>query len=459
MSFALEEGAVIGGRYRLDHRIGEGGMGVVWAATNMITKRALALKFLKQRGLDDGHKRRLIREAQAACAINHPGVVPVLDVLESDDGEPALVMELLEGESLAARLARSRLSLSEAASILTEVCHAVAAAHSAGVVHRDLKPENVFLTKHEGARVLDFGVAKLTSIDEATARSAGTQTGALLGTPHYMSPEQAFGERDVDHRSDIWSLGLLSFECLSGELPTRAANVGQILKIIIMHAVPPLAERARDVPPEICAMVDRMISNDREARPTLSEVVDAFAPLCPEPRLSLSGRFLALPKEAMSSLGGPQREAGSTSSSPVTTASTARSVSSFGRKAAGTTRRWLVAATLLPIAAVVLGSLFLRSPSGAVSTSSQTTPVPGPITPSGAMAPDSASALSVGAAAVPVPQASVDRSSASEAVTARGLARAAKPKSTAMAVVSGTAGVATSSAQKLQDALAKDTPF
>ncbi|HEU4533914.1 MAG TPA: serine/threonine-protein kinase, partial [Polyangiaceae bacterium] len=224
-AFAPAPGEVVGGRYRLERLLGSGGMGAVWAATHLVTRRAVALKML--RALDGARpeeRRRLLREAQAASAVEHPNVVRVLDAFEAD-GAPALVMDLLTGESLAQRLAREgRLSLGEAAVVLRPVVAAVAAAHRAGVVHRDLKPANVFLAAGSGGgpdvRVLDFGVAKLLERPGGDAHSGSlTRTGEVVGTPFYMSPEQFYGEPDVDPRADVWALGVVLYECLAGRRP------------------------------------------------------------------------------------------------------------------------------------------------------------------------------------------------------------------------------------------------
>jgi serine/threonine-protein kinase len=167
VSLSFEAGAVVAGRYRLDRRIGEGGMGVVWAATHLRTQKTLALKLLRAAVAgDEDTRRRLVREARAACAVQHPNVVAIHDVVELDDGSPVLVMDLLEGESLRDRLTREGvLSLPTLAAILLPVVSAVGAAHALGIVHRDLKPENVFLAREpggrRGVRVLDFGIAKL----------------------------------------------------------------------------------------------------------------------------------------------------------------------------------------------------------------------------------------------------------------------------------------------------------
>ncbi|WP_437624610.1 serine/threonine-protein kinase [Sorangium sp. So ce1151] len=273
-------GAVIAGRYRMERLLGEGGMGLVWAAKHTLTRRPVALKLLKATSTEA--RRRFLREARIASAVRHENVVEVYDVLELGDGSPVMVMELLSGESLAARLAREgRLPLGEVATMLLRVTAAVGTAHALGVIHRDLKPENIFLVdgQTDRVKVLDFGIAKLTSVEGDLTESAGlTRSGSFLGTPCYMAPEQAFGEREIDHRADIWSLGILLYECLSGMLPTRADNMGQVFKIIVTGAIPPLSEVAPDVPGEVASLVGRMLSRERHDRPAdLIEVAGVLA--------------------------------------------------------------------------------------------------------------------------------------------------------------------------------------
>ena len=178
---SLAPGALIAGKFRLERSLGEGGMGVVWQAVHTVTRKPVALKFLKRDGSDDGRAiQRFLREARAACAVRHPNVVAVHDVLELEDGSPVMVMDFLEGETLAQRLSRERtLRLAEASRIMSLVCAAVGAAHALGIVHRDLKPENIFLsTSRAGSdiKVLDFGIAKLTAND-GDAAATGTATG------------------------------------------------------------------------------------------------------------------------------------------------------------------------------------------------------------------------------------------------------------------------------------------
>jgi serine/threonine-protein kinase len=278
-SIELHEGLVLSGRYRLERRVGEGGMGIVWAATHTITRKTVALKFLKVTG--DEHVKRFLREARIAGTLRHPNVVEVHDILQMPGtGTPVMVMDLLTGESLAERLERQgRLALHELASILIPVVSAVGSAHALGVIHRDLKPENVFLVASGDVKVLDFGIAKLTAQEGEAAKTAGiTHTGAVMGTPFYMAPEQVFGEKTIDHRADIWAMGCIVYECLSGERPIGGDNFGQIFKAIAMSDIPPIQQRVSGLPPDVATLVGRMLARDRDKRPRdLREVLDVFA--------------------------------------------------------------------------------------------------------------------------------------------------------------------------------------
>jgi serine/threonine-protein kinase len=239
-------------------------MGTVWEAVHTVTRKPVALKFLK--GDKAEGRERFVREARAASAVRHPHVVAIHDVVELGGGELAMVMDLLEGESLGARLRREgRLSLGFTAKILVDVLAALSAAHALGIVHRDLKPDNVFLTRRGDGGchvvVLDFGVAKVIEPDGAL-----TGSGAMLGTPYYMAPEQAFGEGDVDARADLWAIGVVLYECLAGVRPTQAPNLGQILKILTTGAITPI-EQLIEVPDPIAALSRRLLSPKRDDRP------------------------------------------------------------------------------------------------------------------------------------------------------------------------------------------------
>ena len=275
----LAPGQQIAERYRLERLLGEGGMGQVWAATHLITRKGVALKFLKASGKNrETMVRRFMREARAVSAVNHPNVVAVHDLLELADGTPVMVMDLLRGTSLAARLAQlKKIELGELATILVPVFSAVGTAHAAGIVHRDLKPDNIML--HVGPdgriepKVLDFGIAKLSATEgEAAATAHLTNTGAVLGTPYYMAPEQVFGEKDIDQRADVWAMGVIIYECLSGQRPVQGENFGQLFKAIATGRITPLASVAPHVPLDVTDLVGRMIERDRAKRcPDLRE--------------------------------------------------------------------------------------------------------------------------------------------------------------------------------------------
>ncbi|HEY1960673.1 MAG TPA: serine/threonine-protein kinase [Polyangiaceae bacterium] len=262
------EGALVG-HFRLERVIGRGGMGVVWAAVDERDGRRVALKFLDDVRRDDpvSHA-RFLREAELASKLTHPNVVRVHAIDYTLEGTPFLVMDLLEGESLRARMKfAQRLSPRECGALLAPVASAARAAHEAGIVHRDLKPENVFLST-DGVRVLDFGIAKRLSADEV--KDTFTSTGAMLGTPAYMAPEQIYGERDLDGKADVWALGVIVYECLSGVRPVDG-GVGQILKAITSGRIVPLAERV----PEAGALgrfVMTMLATEPSKRPSMDEV-------------------------------------------------------------------------------------------------------------------------------------------------------------------------------------------
>jgi serine/threonine-protein kinase len=182
-------------------------------------------------------------------------------------------MDLLEGESLGARLGRvGRLGLGKAFGVLRPLLDATSAAHARGVVHRDLKPENVFLCADGRVVLLDFGMAKLTASFDLAMSGWMTESGLILGTPHYMAPEQIYGERDVDARADVWALGVVTYECLSGERPVSGKSFGQIVRALQRREMVDLAERAPAVPELVLALVRRMLAHDRRERPSLDEI-------------------------------------------------------------------------------------------------------------------------------------------------------------------------------------------
>jgi serine/threonine-protein kinase len=214
--------------------------------------------------------------------------VSVVDVFELDDETPVIVMELLVGETLRERLARARrLPLGQAAAITLQAARAVGRAHELGIVHRDLKPENIFLLRAgagDSVKVLDFGIAKLLAREGEEKESESvtiTGTGVLLGTPAYMAPEQVLGEKDIDHRADIWALGVILYECLAGVRPLRGSGLGQVATTLATEGVAPLDKAQPDLPGEMTELVMRMLERPRERRPqtlqSVQEILSRFA--------------------------------------------------------------------------------------------------------------------------------------------------------------------------------------
>jgi serine/threonine protein kinase len=274
----LAPGIVIAERYRLERKLGAGGMGSVWMATDMSLSSTCAIKLVDPDKVGNEEVRvRFQREARAAAQIRSANVVDVFDHGLWLD-MPFIVMEHLEGEDLGARLDRKgRLDLRETYDIVSQVSRALVRAHAMGIVHRDLKPENIFLVPgddHEVAKVLDFGIAKL---DQYSLRDKTTKTGSFMGTPYYMSPEQARG-KNIDWRSDLWALGVIVFQCLTGKPPFESEALGDLMGMILYDPIPKITERDSSLPPQIETFWARAINRDRELRfQSAKELSDALA--------------------------------------------------------------------------------------------------------------------------------------------------------------------------------------
>jgi eukaryotic-like serine/threonine-protein kinase len=243
-SFAYAPGDVIAGKYALEEILGEGGMGAVFRARNTAIDMPVAIKLIRadlNRELLSG---RLLQEARAAAKLTHPAIVRVFDVGQTANGDPFIVMELLEGESLSTIIEREgRLTAIRAVQLLLPIADALAAAHAKGFVHRDVKPDNVFVVQDEGTlqpKLVDFGIVKLVQ-REVDHRL--TQVGAVLGSPDYMSPEQARGLEHVDQRSDVWSFAIMLYEAIAGVTPFESTNYNALLRMIVEEEAPPLKDR------------------------------------------------------------------------------------------------------------------------------------------------------------------------------------------------------------------------
>jgi serine/threonine-protein kinase len=274
---------VLAGKYRIERELGQGGMGVVYAARHVLTGRLVAIKWMLSGGNDKERSQRFMREARAAGRVDHPNVVQVLDFGEDARG-PFIVMEFLQGEPLSSLLSRVRLSPAEAIDLLMPALRGVHAAHNEGVVHRDLKPDNIFLCRtRDGApaeaKVLDFGISKLVFGGEPV--DTLTRPGSLIGTPHYMAPERVRGQRETDRRSDVYSFGVILYEVLTGRLPYDTGHVGEL--IVRITTQPPAPPRAIDprIPPELEAIVlkamARRISDRYPDIESFALALEAFA--------------------------------------------------------------------------------------------------------------------------------------------------------------------------------------
>ena len=283
-------GKTIAGRYILRGLLGHGGMGAVYEAEHVGLGKRAAIKFVDPEfATDEKVVARFAREARAMSAIESAHIVTVFDA-GTEDGRPYLVMELLRGEDLGQRLRRlTRIPLGEAMHIIAQVLKGLARAHAAGIVHRDLKPDNVFLVKHDTdplfAKIVDFGISKIERPRDTTSPLALTGRGTVLGTPFYMSPEQAQASPDVDRRTDLYSVGAILFECLTGRPPHTGESYEQVILSICMRDAPEVWTIEPSIPAPVSAFVARALARDRSKRfATAEAMLAALHEVAPEER-------------------------------------------------------------------------------------------------------------------------------------------------------------------------------
>lgn len=277
---------IVAGKYRLTRLLGRGGMGAVWEGTHVSLGTRVAVKFIDAEYADSPEARsRFENEARAAAKLRSKHVVEVYDHGVSEDGRPYIVMEFLHGEPLDKRLDRvGRLPAKETAHLILQVCRALTKAHAANIVHRDLKPENVFLVwdEEEGTdvvKVVDFGIAKFS--DTGLVASSATRTGSVLGTPHYMSPEQARGLRSVDSRSDLWSVAVITYRCIVGSLPFEGEAVGDLLVKLCTAPIPTPSQFATHIPPGFDAWLAKALSREPAERfASAAQLAESLAAVC-----------------------------------------------------------------------------------------------------------------------------------------------------------------------------------
>jgi serine/threonine protein kinase len=261
--------------YRIIEHIGAGGMGTVYLAEDMNLKRHVALKFLPPEKTDAEAVARLIREARAASALDHPHIATVYEIGEHAS-LPFIAMAHYDGETVAQRLGCGPLPNADVARIVRQVADALGAAHALGIVHRDLKPSNLMLTSAGQVKVLDFGIARVETLETATQL---TRAGETVGTAAYMSPEQAAGE-EVDTRSDLWSLGIVAYQALTGRLPFQGTNALAIINAVLTATPAPVRSARPDVAPELEAIISRTLVRDRDRRTITAAAIRDIAAAC-----------------------------------------------------------------------------------------------------------------------------------------------------------------------------------
>ena len=364
MSAPVSVGDVVARKYRIDRILGEGGMGVVVAATDTQLDRRVAIKFLLPDALANSDiVARFSREARAAAKIHSEHVARIIDVGELETGAPYMVMEYLEGSDLAERIRSSPgVSPSDAARYVLQACEALAEAHAAGIVHRDLKPANLFLAQQPdrsvSVKVLDFGISK------APVGTGGiTSTQAVMGSPHYMSPEQLVSAKHVDPRSDVWSLGIVLYEVLVGAPPFTGDTMPEIVAKILQSPLPSLRALRPDVPAEFEQVIARCTAKDPIARfADVADLARALVAFAPDAARSADRAARILGLSGAPSTDSPAT-AGAVAGSPWSVKegarSEARSHAAWGNtRAAGVpTRRvaFYAVAGVLGVAAIVVG--------------------------------------------------------------------------------------------------------
>ncbi|MES2125310.1 MAG: serine/threonine-protein kinase [Gemmatimonadota bacterium] len=289
---------VLGPALTLEHELTGGGMATVYVAQDNALRRKVVVKVLPPELAAAVSLERFKREILVSAALQHPHIVPVLSSGEVD-GRPYFVMPFIDGESLRTRLARGPLSVREAVGILKDVARALSYAHGHDVVHRDIKPDNILITGGS-AVVTDFGVAKALNASRASHRlghvsahqgQTSTASGIAIGTPAYMAPEQAAGDPLTDHRADLYALGVVAWEMLTGTAPFHGVSPQQVMASHVMRSVPPIASRRYDVPAAFAGIIDQLLSKEPKDRPRFA--ADLIRQL-DDPAV-MSGAFVSVP--------------------------------------------------------------------------------------------------------------------------------------------------------------------
>ncbi len=431
-------GDVIHSKYRVERVIGEGGMGVVVAAKHLTLDRSVAIKLLSSKSRESQEAlERFTREARAAARIQSEHVGRVLDVDTLPSGAPFIVMELLDGHDLADELrAHTSLPVARAVTFILQACEAIAEAHAAGIVHRDLKPANLFLTKSATGdptvKVLDFGISKVTRREDSGATTddkALTNAGAMLGSPLYMSPEQMKASAEVDSRTDIWSLGVILYELVTGRSPFDAKTIPVICASVLSQPPPPLD--LPSAPPGFEKVILRCLEKDAAKRyRDIAHLVRALSPFAPEQGATTLDRIVRLRDEQ-------GKPAASPATIPPPSKEGSLTITSWGEKApVMPKRRWLPLA-FAGVGAMLIGAFAImravvgkaEAPPPAVAAAAD---APTAATTVDAPKPAITAATSTAAASADKPEDPAGSASAESTVSASASVTAPAPPATAV---------------------------
>jgi serine/threonine protein kinase len=383
---AAQADALLDGRYRIDRLLGEGGMGSVYLASHVGLGRQVAIKFLHSDLISrEDVVGRFYREAQAAAAIRHKNIIEVFDVGMSAKGEPFLVMEYLEGESLAGLLKRvGPLSLGDACAVMEPVLQALQVAHRKGIVHRDLKPDNIFLAYQQGeppvVKIIDFGISKFTQGELDKWR---TKTGSVMGTPAYMSPEQARASAGLDHRTDLYSMGTILFEMLTGALPFAGTNFAEYLSAMLVDEPRAPQSVYADFPVEAEPVLRKALAKNPDQRfQNATEMLDELKAL---PGYDAQQERLALLASTIEIRGFAAGDLGQALSRPGRLAGDKSTPSQLADESTAATGprlwRWGVLGAVV-LAVLVAGlALWLRKPSKVLAPPTPIVAQPAPVAP------------------------------------------------------------------------------
>jgi eukaryotic-like serine/threonine-protein kinase len=445
-SAPVSPGEVLAGKFKVERVLGAGGMGVVVAARHLELDERVAVKFLHPEAMLSGEAgARFVREARAAVKIKSEHVARVIDVGRLENGAPYIVMEYLEGSDLAARVDQGPLSIEDAVDYVVQACDAMAEAHALGIVHRDLKPANLFLIRRsDGAglvKVLDFGISKVQVPD--TADAGLTKTSAVMGSPFYMSPEQMKSSKDVDSRTDVWSLGVILYELLAGRPPFQGDTLPELLSAIMLEPPPPLQSLRSEIPLPLAAVLTKVLQKDRTQRyQNVGELASALAPFAPRRTRHTLERVIKLSGGVEAPA--PHSERPGVNAQVPVAARTASAWSETGQGQPAKSSRAGLLIGIAAAAALVAGGgvlLFVRAPSASPEAAASAAPTPPPPAAAAIQAP--APALAVDP---PQPTAAPSSVAPSPATPAPPVPPAAAPPQVSKAAVASKPGPAKAAA-------------